>query len=821
MKVDTGNRIDSPVVGKMEDFDRSSGMWLERFIFNNRAAVLLLSLVGTLFFGWHAFHLQVNASFEKMIPGRHPYVQNYLSHKEALRGLGNVVRIVVERTDGEIFDKNYLTALQKVNDAVYLIPGVDRAAMRGLWTSSLRWTQVMEEGYRGGPVMPDGFNGSAAAMEQLKVNIARAGIVGSYVADDMRSSMIVVPLLDSNPETHQPLDYPAFARELNAKIRSLESATIKVHVVGFAELVGQLIDGLTHVMLFFALSAAIAGLFVYAFLRDLRSTLLLVGVSALAVVWLLGLMQMLGYVLNPYSILVPFLIFAIGLSHGAQKMNGIVQDVARGVHRYVAARYTFRRLFLTGFAALLTNVVGFAVLMVIDIPVIRDLALTTSIGVTVLIFTKLILVPVLLSYVGISEKAAARARKAETEGGNQAWIARVWAGLLHFTERRWAVAATVTSLVLGLGAFETSQQLKTGDLDPGAPELRANSRYNRDTAYVNAHYALSSDQFVLMLATPPGHCKDFTTLIELDRLGASLRQVDGVKATVSAADMVRLSTSGQFEGNPKWMTIPRNTSVLNTALEQVMTDRPELADPNCAISPLIAYLGDHKADTLTRVVESAEAFGRQHDTAERQLKLAAGSAGIEAATNLVVKEASHRMLLLLYAAVVVLCFIAFRSWRAVIVALVPLLITSALCEALMVGLGIGAKVATLPVIALGVGAGIDYALYLLSIQLSFQRSGIPLREAYMRSLQFTGRVVALVGLTMSAGVITWVASPIKFQADMGILLTFMFLWNMLGALVLIPALSHFLLRRVGESRRNEQASAPAAPTVSEGQQVEG
>ncbi|HEX8029501.1 MAG TPA: hypothetical protein VF491_13600, partial [Vicinamibacterales bacterium] len=430
MKVDIDNRLASPIVHDLKDFDRASGGWIERFIFNNRVTVLLLSLAATLFFGWHALHLRVNASFEKMIPSRHPYVQHYLSHKEALRGLGNVVRIVVERTDGDIFDKQYLLTLQKVNDVAYLIPGVDRAAMRGLWTTSLRWTQVTEEGYRGGPVMPDGFDGSPAKLEQLKVNIARAGIVGSYVADDLRSTMIVVPLLDLNPDTHEPLDYPAFARELNGKIRSLDGPNVKIHIVGFAEIVGELIDGLSHVMVFFGLSAAIAALFVYAFSRDWRSTLLLVGASALAVVWLLGLMQLLGYVLNPYSILVPFLIFAIGLSHGAQKMNGIMQDVARGAHRYVAARYTFRRLFLTGFAALLTNVVGFAVLMVIDVPVIRDLALTTSVGVTVLIFTNLILIPVLLSYVGISEKAAARALRAEQAGAAHAWVARVWAGLL-------------------------------------------------------------------------------------------------------------------------------------------------------------------------------------------------------------------------------------------------------------------------------------------------------------------------------------------------------------------------------------------------------
>jgi predicted RND superfamily exporter protein len=209
--------------------------------------------------------------------------------------------------------------------------------------------------------------------------------------------------------------------------------------------------------------------------------------------------------------------------------------------------------------------------------------------------------------------------------------------------------------------------------------------------------------------------------------------------------------------------------------------------------PVIAYLSDHKAATLERVVQAADAFARDHNQPDRQFLLAAGSAGIEAATNIVVHEANRRMLLYVYAAVIVLCFITFRSWRAVVVAVVPLAITSILCEALMVMLGIGVKVATLPVIALGVGIGVDYALYLLSVQLAQQRLGVPLSEAYGRAVQFTGKVVALVGITLAAGVITWAWSPIKFQADMGILLTFMFVWNMIGALVLIPALSYVLL----------------------------
>jgi hypothetical protein len=149
--------------------------------------------------------------------------------------------------------------------------------------------------------------------------------------------------------------------------------------------------------------------------------------------------------------------------------------------------------------------------------------------------------------------------------------------------------------------------------------------------------------------------------------------------------------------------------------------------------------------------------------------------------------------LAVYGATALLCLLTFRSLRATLVAMIPLVMTTIICKALMVWMGIGLKVATLPVIAVGVGVGVDYALYLLSVQIAMQRRGATLAEAYRKSLDFTGRVVALVGLTMAAGVITWAFSPIKFQADMGILLTFMFLWNMVGALVLIPALSHFLL----------------------------
>lgn len=785
-----------PVVSDLAQFDRNSGSRLERLVFNHRISVLLLCLVATAILSYFALKLEVNASFERMIPSSSPYIKNYFAYRKDLPGLGNTVRIVVENKKGDIYDAAYLDKLRKVNDTLYLIPGVDRSWMKSLWMPAVRWRQVTEEGVVGGPVMPPDYSGTAESIEKLKENIARSGIVGSLVANDGHSTMIVAPLLDRHPTTGELLHYGEFSQALEQQIRSLEDENTRVYIVGFAKLVGDLIAGLHEVMLFFALSVLIAAIFVYFYTRCIRSTLLLVAVAVSGVVWLLGLMSLLGYELDPFSILVPFLIFSIGLSHGAQKMNGILQDVGRGTHKYVAARYTFRRLFMAGLTALLANIVGFAVLVIIDIPVIRDLALTTSLGITVLIFTKLVLIPVVLSYIGVSETAARRSLT-ENTAVRTGWLGRVWGSLDRLTQRRPAIVTVALAAVMTLICTVVMKDLRIGDLDPGAPELRQDSRYNRDSAYVTAHYGLSSDQFVVIVTNPEDGCRLYGTLQLMDQLAMALRQTEGVQATSSLAETTRFITAALNEGSGKWLTISRDQGITNAAVGAAMIASPDITNQSCSVTPLIAYLADHKADTLKRVLQVSEDFATKHNaksaTDGPRFLLAAGSAGIEAATNIEVERGIFLMYFAVYGATALLCMLTFRSLMATVVAIIPLVITTIICKALMVWMGIGLKVATLPVIAVGVGVGVDYALYLLSVQIAMQRRGATLREAYRRSLDFTGRVVALVGLTMAAGVVTWAFSPIKFHADMGILLTFMFLWNMVGALVFIPALSHFLL----------------------------
>jgi predicted RND superfamily exporter protein len=783
MKIDT--RL-SAAPSQLSSFEPGSGGVLERLIFSNRKLILALCAALTLLLGASATRLHMNASFDATIPTHHPYIANYLANQDNLHGLGNTLDIVVQADHGSILDPAYLATLSKLNDKVFLLPGVDRAYMQSLWMTSVTWYAVTAQGLDGGPVMPLNFDGSPAETSQLQANIGRSNQIGKLIAPDFRSSIIKVPLL-ARDGSGQPLDYGALGASIRALQTQFDSQGVTVRPIGFAMVIGDLIADLRQIIVFFMISVAISAVIVFWFTRCVRSTVLVLACSLTAVLWQLGILPFLGFDLDPYSILVPFLIFAIGISHGAQKMNGVMQDIGRGSPSLIAARLTFRRLFLAGFTALVCDAVGFAVLLLIKIQAIQELAIIASLGVFILIFTNLIMLPLLLSFVGVNKRAALRSLRGE----NAEIKHPLWRFLDLFTQRRYAAIAIGIACVLAIFGLGVSRHLQVGDIHPGAPEFRANSPYNRDDAYFVSHYPTSSDVFIAMVKTPAGDCADYNVLAALDQLEQNLQRLPGVESTYSLADLARNVSLGMNEGNWAWYDLLPNQPALN---ESVPLAPPTLATEACNFQTFSIFLRDHKAATLASVADTITAFNNAHQVANMQILMAAGNGGIAAATNLVVRQASRTMLLWVYAAVIALSLITFRSWRAVLAAILPLVLTSILAQALMVWLGIGVKVATLPVTALGVGIGVDYALYILSIMMSHMRRGVPLSEAYFRALVFTGKVVMLTGCTLAVAVGTWAFSPIKFQADMGILLAFMFVVNMLGAAILLPSLATFLIK---------------------------
>ena len=508
--------------------------------------------------------------------------------------------------------------------------------------------------------------------------------------------------------------------------------------------------------------------------------------STVAVVWQMGILNALGMGLDPYSMLVPFLVFAVGMSHSVQIVNRFGNFIYHEVSRIEAARLTFVRLSKPGFIALLSDGVGFYTLRVIDIPVIEELAVVASTGIAVLVLTHLVLLPLVLSYTGITRRCVRyRADKDHSPFTHWALVARI-------TERGPAMTMLGLCVVMLAVGLWYGQKQEIGDLDPGAPELRPDSRYNRDNAFLTENYSTSTDVFVVMARTEPQQCGSYAFISAVDRFQAELEAVPGVQSALSLLDVSKLVIQGMNEGSPKWHEISRNQYILNNSLSRAPSS---LRNTDCSMAPVILFLDDHKAATLERVVAAVEDFRAHYDTGSVTFELAAGNAGVEAATNMVIEEAQTKMLLWVYGVVTLLCLLNFRSLRITACIILPLVITSVLGQALMAYLGIGVKVATLPVIALGVGIGVDYGIYIYSALQFYLRRGEPLKEAYFAALKSSGTAVAFTGLTLAVGVGTWIFSPIKFQADMGLMLTFMFFWNMLGALFVLPALSWLLAPR--------------------------
>jgi predicted RND superfamily exporter protein len=756
---------------------------LTRAIFRSRPLILFVSILLTLFLGYRASFVEPDTRLERLVPNSHEFVVNgrEIMKNEPNSG-GSIIRIAVASKNTSVFDFGYLSNLQQISDELSLLDGVDTAGLNSLWAPSMLWFGITPEGFDSGPVIDNAtFANTQTSMAQIRTNVLRAGIVGSYVSNDFKASIIDFQVLPLNPKTRQPLDYNAFAAELERVRAKYQSDDLTIHIIGDVKKVADLVEGFDQIALFFLGAIMITTVLLFNYSRCLKSTLAPLACSLIAVVWQLGILNLLGYDLGVFSVLVPFLVFAIAVSHGVQVINGVAHEVGKGRDRTDAARVTFHLLHKAGLLALLSDGIGFAMLFVIDIGAIQDLALVASIGVALVIITNLLLLPVIMSYIGVTQRCIEHAQYKL----DQKKV--IWDTLVHFIEPRVARRTMVVTLFLAAAGFYYGLDLKTGDLDKGAPELRADSRYNMDNNYITSNFTTSTDLMTVFASTPMDACETYKVIDLVDRLGWKLQNTPGVKSVSSPASAAKMNRYLGNEGNLRLMALPRNERVLSRAISK--TGMATTGGGGvCDKQKLTLELTDHKQETLLAITSVVRQFAAANDDADIWFRLGDGNGTFEAATNEVIDAAQYKILAYVYGVVALMCLLMFRSIRAVLCILLPLALTSILCQALMAKLGIGVKVATLPVIALGVGIGVDYGIYIFSRLDSYLKLGHPMKVAYLETLKTTGKAVSFTGMTLAIGVATWIFSPIKFQADMGILLTFMFLWNMLGALTLLPAL---------------------------------
>lgn len=648
------------------------------------------------------------------------------------------------------------------------------------------------------------------------------------------------------------------------------SETVSVHIIGFAKIIGDVTDATLEVVGFFLLTLLMTFVLLWGYTSSLKLAFLPLACSIVAVIWEFGLLTTAGYGLDPFAILVPFLVLSVSVSHGVQYVNAWVDEIAAGKNSYDASLETFRRLAIPGTTALITDVAGFATIYLIPIDIIREMSLNAAFGVASIIITNKVMMPIWLTYVSIGDVDKFQAKQAKKE----ALLAGLFRFLAKITRRGPAIVTLLVCAVLLAFSLYKYPDLQVGDAQKGVPELRPDSRYNQDSAAIVENFDLGVDILKVVAETDPEACRFYHTMEQVDRFLWTMQNTDGVQTALGLPTYMKLVYSGFNEGHINARILPRNPNAMALLLSQFPSSTG-LLNSDCSAMAMFVFTEDHKAGTIKHIVNEVEAFNAQNaerfandhpgtdlavceektqlirqagqtaldlklrndrlvaldanseeaqrlkaeaDTLQTKLRdqreqisaidspcpvnfaLATGNVGVMAATNEVVEEQELQVVFWVYVVVILFLWLSFRTLAGVICVVAPLSLVSIMAYAVMAMTDIGLKVATLPVVALAVGIGVDYGIYVYATLVDGIERGLSLEEAMFETLNKTGKAVLFTGVALGVGVGTWLFSALQFQADMGLLLVFMFTANMFGAILVLPALARFLTKRSDGSK---------------------
>ena len=648
------------------------------------------------------------------------------------------------------------------------------------------------------------------------------------------------------------------------------SETVSVHIIGFAKIIGDVTDATLEVVGFFLLTLLMTFVLLWGYTSSLKLAFLPLACSIVAVIWEFGLLTTAGYGLDPFAILVPFLVLSVSVSHGVQYVNAWVDEIAAGKNSYDASLETFRRLAIPGTTALITDVAGFATIYLIPIDIIREMSLNAAFGVASIIITNKVMMPIWLTYVSIGDVDKFQAKQAKKE----ALLAGLFRFLAKITRRGPAIVTLLICAVLLAFSLYKYPDLQVGDAQKGVPELRPDSRYNQDSAAIVENFDLGVDILKVVAETDPEACRFYHTMEQVDRFLWQMQNTDGVQTALGLPTYMKLVYSGFNEGHINARILPRNPNAMALLLSQFPSSTG-LLNSDCSAMAMFVFTEDHKAGTIKHIVNEVEAFNAQNaerfandhpgtdltvceektqlirqagqtaldlklrndrlvaldanseeaqrlkaeaDTLQTKLRdqreqisaidspcpvnfaLATGNVGVMAATNEVVEEQELQVVFWVYVVVILFLWLSFRTLAGVICVVAPLSLVSIMAYAVMAMTDIGLKVATLPVVALAVGIGVDYGIYVYATLVDGIERGLSLEEAMFETLNKTGKAVLFTGVALGVGVGTWLFSALQFQADMGLLLVFMFTANMFGAILVLPALARFLTKRSDGSK---------------------
>ncbi|MBI1987638.1 MAG: MMPL family transporter [Nitrospinae bacterium] len=753
---------------------------LARLLVEHTGVVLVVMLLFTGVFAYFLVTgLKLKIILEEMVPQGHPYVKIYNTYAPIFGG-ANTTLVEVRTAKGNIYHPQFLQRFRKITEDLYYYPDTNRFSMQSI---ALKKTKAItgEAGtIRIEAIMWPDIPQDAEGLRQLRIN-AKDLYGGQLVSADDTAAMII---LDFKPD----MDFEKFHRFFE-QLREREEAggAITVHGVGRPLLLGTIYAHVPQMMGIFVLTFLLIVGVVYVYYASFVGVMIPVIKAVMTTIWGFGFVSITGYNVNPLMLLLPFFVFATILSHSIQITNRFYEEYARLKDFKLALEETITALLKPSFSAIFTDAMGFTVLYLAAIPTIRILSilctawlLSITLAVTFSAAT--------FFYVPLPETLEARGKK---------WLHK-FSLLADLDYQRWGK----TVLVVVAGIFVIGAVLVPrvviGDPHPGSPILWPTARYNRDNGEINQRFGrLGTDTLQLFVDGPEGTMAEprvYQTIEDLSRvLHQRHEEVSGVQSLVPLVKKVHAVV---FEGDPSYEFIPasRDTIAMDLYFFRSRSDPGDFdvfTDGSWLKGNVVYFLSDHKNATLRKIAADMEEFfaGEPGEPKETVRHLFPGGlGGLTLATDQVIERSGYWTIAAILGVIVVTVYISYRSIAACLLLAVVLLGAQLIAQAYMYFMGIGMNLSTLPVAAVGMGRGVDYGIYVMDrLQEEYRRLGnLPL--AIRRMLESSGTAIVLTASTMIVPLIPWYfLSGLRFQAEMGFLLAIVLFFNMLGAIVFIPA----------------------------------
>ncbi len=779
------------------------------FCIRNRVWVVAAIAAVTAIMAFLAVRIEIKTVFDDLLPRNHPYIKVHEQFKQNFGG-SNLVSIMLEVKDGDIFRPDVLAKVQKVTRDLQLVDGANQFQIISLAAKKIKEVRASTEGIDVRPLMWPEAPTEARAIADLKAAVLRNPLVyGAYVSRDLKAALVTVDFYDRDVHYNRIFD------QINKLAATVAGDGVKVYVVGEPMLYGWVNYYLpeTGRIFLITIAALIALLFVTA--RTWRGTLLPLLAGTVSAVWALGAARLAGLHLDPLVIVVAFLITARAISHSVQLVIHFDDELAEGAaSSAAAAKAAMSALFKPGMLGVIADAGCMIVVVLTPIPLLQKVAIIGTVWVSTIAVSACVLTPVLLSWIRNPRRYA---HPVDVQPWLR-WLLQRCIDVATTRARYVAVALTAAIFVAsGLYAFK----LKVGDANPGSPILWGDSRYNLDAAEINKRFPGADRMFVVMSGERTDAIKEPKALATMAAFQAYMESQPEVGATLSIADLVPVMKRILHEGNPRYEEFGANANE-NGELLYLFTSGTEPGDMDRFVEPqykdasVTLFFRDHTGATIRTAVSRIEEFARANAAAPVKIQLAGGLIGVLAAVNEIILSKQIESIALALLVLVICCAVVYRSLSAGMFFMLPVILSNTLTFAFMAWKGIGMNINTLPIAALGIGLGVDYAFYVVDEIREELRAGRSLNGAIEHSLLSAGRGVMVTAATLITSVVIWYFSSIRFQAEMGMLMALWLFISAASSLLLMPALvvmlkPAFIFNR--EGRKREQTSVAAAPAA--------